>query len=65
MWKKHNQRTVSMQTENTTRYNRVVFVTKSTRLKMKIVILTVIEDDVLLLEVGEFSDNDESDSENN
>lgn len=32
---------------------------------MKIVILTVIEDDVVLLEVGEFSNNDESDSKNN
>ena len=55
---------VSMHTENVTRYNRVVFVTKITRLQMKIVILTVIEDDVVLLEVGEFSDDDESDSEN-
>lgn len=55
---------VSMHTENTTRYNRVVFVTKITRLQMKIVILTVIEDDVVLLEVGEFSDDDESDSQN-
>lgn len=32
---------------------------------MKIVILTAIEDDVVLLEVGEFSNNDESDSKNN
>lgn len=55
---------LSMHTENTTRYNRVVFVTKITRLQMKIVILTVIEGDVVLLEVGEFSDDDERDSEN-
>jgi len=53
-----------MHTENITRYNRVVFVTKITRLQMKIVILTVIEDDDVLLEVGEFSNDDESDSEN-